>query len=130
MRWSMVLAGAVLAAAAVAATGAKGAGSRKGEEAKGVAVDPGLTAEEIWTQKCKGCHGADGKADTAMAKKVKMRDLSAAGWQAKNSDYQVRAVIRDGRSHVPRTRRRPAHDLETSAARPQPGRGDRARARH
>jgi mono/diheme cytochrome c family protein len=54
------------------------------------------TAEEIWTSKCKSCHGADGKAQTKEGKKDKVPDMTTAKWQAEMGDADVRKIISDG----------------------------------
>jgi mono/diheme cytochrome c family protein len=45
---------------------------------------------EIYAQKCAGCHGKDGKAQTAMGKKLSMKDLTDAKVQgaAKDADWE------------------------------------------
>lgn len=54
------------------------------------------TVAEIWTAKCKSCHGPDGKAQTQMGKKEHIDDLSDAGWQKRHTDAQLREVITEG----------------------------------
>jgi cytochrome c6 len=54
------------------------------------------TAEEIWTSKCKSCHGADGKAQTKEGRKDKIPDMTTPKWQAEMSDAEVRKIISDG----------------------------------
>ena len=53
-------------------------------------------ATEAWSSKCKSCHGEDGKGETKMGKKSKVKDLSAGDWQAKHTDAQIRDAIADG----------------------------------
>lgn len=49
-----------------------------------------------WAAKCKSCHGEDGRGDTAMGRKNKVRDISTAEWQGKTTDAQIKKVIADG----------------------------------
>lgn len=51
---------------------------------------------ETWSSKCKSCHGEDGKGETKMGQKSKVKDLSASQWQSKHSDKQIRESIADG----------------------------------
>lgn len=57
------------------------------------------TAEEakaIWEKDCAKCHGADGKGDTAMGKKMKAKDLTDAQVQAKFTDEKAFKSIKEG----------------------------------
>ena len=54
------------------------------------------SAAEVWTAKCKSCHGGDGKAKTKIGEKEKITDISDAGWQARHSDEKIRKVIAEG----------------------------------
>ena len=53
-------------------------------------------ATETWSSKCKSCHGGDGKGETTMGKKSKVKDLSTAQWQSQHSDAEIRGSIADG----------------------------------
>lgn len=52
--------------------------------------------EKLWKQKCQSCHGADGRAQTGKGKKMQVKDLSAAEWQAKTTDEDITKAIREG----------------------------------
>jgi mono/diheme cytochrome c family protein len=52
--------------------------------------------DEIYAQKCAGCHGKDGKAQTAMGKKLGMKDLTDAKIQAAATDADWDKAILDG----------------------------------
>ena len=56
--------------------------------------------EAIYRQKCGGCHGLDGKADTTMGKTWKMRDLTSPEVQ-KRSDSELAGTIALGSGHMP-----------------------------
>jgi mono/diheme cytochrome c family protein len=56
--------------------------------------------ESTYRQKCGGCHGLDGKAESTMGKTWKMRDLTSPGVQ-KQSDQELLSVIANGRGHMP-----------------------------
>lgn len=56
----------------------------------------GVDAKAVWTSKCKGCHGPDGKADTRMGRSHKIVDFTAPAFQQKVTDAQLRAVIVHG----------------------------------
>jgi mono/diheme cytochrome c family protein len=51
---------------------------------------------EIWTAKCKSCHGETGKADTKEGKKHKVADMTTAGWQGKWDDKAIQTAISEG----------------------------------
>jgi mono/diheme cytochrome c family protein len=54
------------------------------------------TPAEIYAQKCAGCHGKDGKAQTAMGKKLSIKDLTDAKVQAAAKDADWEKAIADG----------------------------------
>src|SRR6185369_10630398 len=58
------------------------------------------TGEAIYRQKCGGCHGLDGKAESTMGKTWKMRDLTSSEVQ-KQSDLELSSTIANGRGHMP-----------------------------
>ncbi len=49
-----------------------------------------------WTESCAKCHGAEGKGDTKMGKKLSIADLTDAKVQAKFSDEQAFKAIKEG----------------------------------
>jgi cytochrome c553 len=53
---------------------------------------------ELWTAKCKSCHGADGKAQTPVGKKESIVDMSQPAWQKAESDAEIRKYIANGSS--------------------------------
>ena len=62
-----------------------------------------LVAQDVaglYKGKCSACHGADGKGDTAMGKKMSLRDLASPDVQ-KMSDDELTAVIADGKDKMP-----------------------------
>lgn len=64
--------------------------------ADAVAASP----QEIYTQKCAGCHGKDGKAQTAMGKKLNMKDLTDAKVQAAGTDANWEKAILEGEKNA------------------------------
>jgi cytochrome c6 len=49
---------------------------------------------ELWKKKCASCHGADGKADTKMGKKLSVQDLTDPAVQAKfDRDRMIKATV-------------------------------------
>jgi cytochrome c6 len=57
-------------------------------------------AAALYKAKCAACHGADGKADTAVGKKIGVRDFAAPEVQ-KQSDDELAAIINDGKNKMP-----------------------------
>jgi mono/diheme cytochrome c family protein len=54
------------------------------------------SAADVWTARCKGCHGPDGKAHTKIGEKVKIEDMTSPKWQAETSDAEIKKIISDG----------------------------------
>jgi mono/diheme cytochrome c family protein len=54
-------------------------------------------AAKTFKSKCASCHGAAGKGDTEMGKKLKVPDFGDAGFQAKATDAGLKATIQDGK---------------------------------
>ena len=53
-------------------------------------------AREIWDKQCAKCHGADGKGDTKMGKKLNLKDFSDAKVQAEMKDEEMLKAIKEG----------------------------------
>lgn len=54
------------------------------------------TTAEVWTAKCKSCHGPDGRAQTQMGKKEAIVDMSQPAWQQAQTNEDIREAIADG----------------------------------
>ena len=54
----------------------------------------------IYKTKCAACHGPDGKGDTAVGKKLGVRDFASPEVQ-KQSDDELAAIINDGKNKMP-----------------------------
>ena len=65
-------------------------------------------------KKCASCHGADGKGNTKMGKKLKCRDLSDAGVQAKLTDAAIKKSITDGVKEGGKVRMKPVKGLSAA----------------
>jgi cytochrome c6 len=57
-------------------------------------------AATLFKTKCAACHGADGKGDSPMAKKLGVRDLSSPEVQ-KQTDDELFAIIQKGKNKMP-----------------------------
>lgn len=53
-------------------------------------------AKDNYEQQCTKCHGADGKGDTKMGKKLSVRDYSDAKVQASLKDEDIIKAIKEG----------------------------------
>lgn len=53
-------------------------------------------AAENWENHCAKCHGADGKGQTKVGKKLKLRDYTDAKVQAEMKDEDMLKAITDG----------------------------------
>ncbi len=56
----------------------------------------GADAAATWTDQCAKCHGADGKGETKMGKKLGIADLTDAAIQAKFTDADVLKFVKEG----------------------------------
>ncbi|MEZ5294622.1 MAG: c-type cytochrome [Vicinamibacterales bacterium] len=54
------------------------------------------TGQQVYQRQCRTCHGASGKADTPVAKRMNASDLTDATWTHGASDGEIFTVIRDG----------------------------------
>ncbi|HXG59044.1 MAG TPA: cytochrome c [Thermoanaerobaculia bacterium] len=67
-----------------------------------VATVPAIAADAAATYKakCAACHGPDGSGQTAMGKKMQLRDLGSPEVQ-KQTDKELTALITDGKGKMP-----------------------------
>lgn len=54
-------------------------------------------AKVVYEKTCAKCHGADGKGDTKMGKKLAVRDLTSAKVQSEITDDGAFKVIKEGK---------------------------------
>jgi cytochrome c6 len=62
----------------------------------GSAAAAAADAPAIWTAQCQKCHGADGKGQTVMGKKLHLKDFTAASVQAELTDAAMTTAIKEG----------------------------------
>ena len=55
---------------------------------------------EKWGKYCAKCHGDDGKGQTKMGKVLKISDMTAAKWQSKHKDADLKKVTREGNKKI------------------------------
>ncbi len=60
----------------------------------------GQDVASLYKAKCSACHGADGKGDTPVGKKMGLRDFASPEVQ-KTSDDELAAIIGDGKEKMP-----------------------------
>jgi len=63
----------------------------------GALVTRAADAKENWEKQCLKCHGADGKGQTAMGKKLKVKDYTDAKVQASMKDEEIVKIIKEGK---------------------------------
>ena len=51
---------------------------------------------QIWDTKCAACHGKDGKGQTKMGRKLDIKDLTDAKFQASFTDADAVKAIKEG----------------------------------
>src|SRR5690242_10021542 len=61
-------------------------------------------AKENWDKQCAKCHGADGKGDTKMGKKLEVKDYTDAKVQAAMKDDEMAKVIKEGKKEGDKTK--------------------------
>lgn len=61
-----------------------------------VFAEPDVKTVRLWKAKCASCHGTDGKAQTETGAKLGIPDMTAAAWQKKTTDAQMKSAISDG----------------------------------
>jgi len=76
----------------------------------------GITAraadvKETWDKACAKCHGADGKGDTKMGKKLDIKDLTDAKIQGSLKDDDMLKAIKDGVKDGEKTKMKAAEGL-------------------
>jgi cytochrome c553 len=59
---------------------------------------------ELFIKSCAACHGKDGKADTSLARKLGVKDLT----QSKLTDAQIEQQIREGKQENQSAKKMPA----------------------
>lgn len=62
----------------------------------GVFTAGAADAKAIWDKDCAKCHGAEGKGDTKMGQKLKVKDYTDAKVQAEMKDAEMVKAIKEG----------------------------------
>ena len=57
-------------------------------------------AAEVYAKNCASCHGKDGKGETTMGKKAKVKDYTDAKVQASFTDAEALKVIQEGKEKM------------------------------
>jgi cytochrome c6 len=68
-------------------------------------------SKETWEKSCKKCHGADGKGDTTIGKKLEIKDLTDAKVQASLKDDAMFKAIKEGVKDGDKVRMKAAEGL-------------------
>ena len=68
-------------------------------------------AQANWDKTCKACHGADGKGDTPMGKKLALKDFTDAKYQASFTDAEATKAIKEGIKDGDKTKMKAAEGL-------------------
>lgn len=53
-------------------------------------------AAGIYQQSCVKCHGADGRGQTTIGRKFKVKDFTDPAWQAQNPASKIQTAIENG----------------------------------
>lgn len=69
----------------------------------GVATTQAADAKENWTKHCAKCHGEDGKGQTNMGKKLKIKDYTDAKVQESFKDEEAIKITKEGKKEGDKT---------------------------
>lgn len=67
--------------------------------------------KENWEKSCAKCHGADGKGDTKMGKKLEIKDFTDAKYQASMKDEEMMKAMKEGVKDGEKVRMKAAEGL-------------------
>ncbi len=67
--------------------------------------------KELWEKNCAKCHGADGKGQTKMGAKLKVKDYTDAKVQAEMKEDKMFNAIKNGIKEGDKTLMKPAEGL-------------------
>ena len=67
--------------------------------------------KENWDKGCAKCHGADGKGETKMGKKLDIKDFTDAKYQESLKDEAMLKAIKEGVKDGEKTRMKPVEGL-------------------
>ena len=67
--------------------------------------------KETWDKQCAKCHGADGKGETKIGKKIEVKDFTDAKVQASYKDADMLKAIKDGIKDGEKIRMKPAEGV-------------------
>jgi len=71
--------------------------------AAGLTAAQAADAKENWEKNCAKCHGADGKGQTTMGKKLKVKDYTDAKVQAEFKDADAIKITKEGKKEGDKT---------------------------
>jgi mono/diheme cytochrome c family protein len=74
-------------------------------------VAPGAGTQEIFEQRCKLCHGVDGRGKTKKGIESKAPDFTRPRWQKHTTDDEIREAITNG---VPKSKMKGFKDKLTT----------------
>ena len=72
--------------------------------------------KETWDKQCAKCHGADGKGDTKMGKKLEVKDYTSAKVQADMKDEEMLKIIKEGKKEGDKTKMKAFPELSDADA--------------
>jgi len=81
----------------------------------GVTAGRAAPAAENWENHCAKCHGEDGKGQTKVGKKLKLKDYTDAKVQAEMTDADIAKYINDGAKDAAGKEKMKAFKAELSA---------------
>ena len=75
------------------------------------AISFAADVKENWEKNCLKCHGADGKGDTKMGKKLGVKDYTDAKVQEKMQDNEMFKTIKEGKKEGDKTKMKSYADV-------------------
>lgn len=80
--------------------------------AAGVSLAQAGDAQAMYDKECAKCHGKDGKGDTKMGKKLKIKDLTDAKVQSELTDEKAIKALKEGVKDGDKTVMKPAEGVD------------------
>ena len=70
-----------------------------------------VDAKETWEKNCVKCHGADGKGETKIGKKLDIKDFTDAKYQASLKDADMIKALKEGIKDGDKIKMKPVEGL-------------------
>jgi mono/diheme cytochrome c family protein len=79
----------------------RAAGGTRSAKIQGTQGDVSQLVDLAWRQQCTNCHGPAGRGDGQMGPMLHATDLTSPEWQARVTDTDMAASIKNGKNRMP-----------------------------